>query len=164
MRDTATVPQITRAHVFVVRDGLILALHQSGPPRWWETPGGDAELGEDAVQAVIRETREETGLTIVSPDLLRTWSYRSARGNDVDAHAYAAFAPDGDVRLSREHRGYVWMSVEEYAERYCSEAIGRAAPQYAAFLAEMRENCRLLQEWLAKIELRVDARSGRSTA
>jgi 8-oxo-dGTP diphosphatase len=157
------MPPIVRAHAFVVRDGLILVLHQAGPPRWWELPGGDAEPGEDAAETVVRETREETGLTIVWPDLLRVWSYRGGRGADVEAHAYAAFAPEGAVTLSREHRGYDWMSVEEYAERYCSEAIGKAAPQYASFLAEMRENCRLLQDWLAKIELRVDARRGRST-
>jgi 8-oxo-dGTP pyrophosphatase MutT (NUDIX family) len=156
------MPTLQRAHVFVVRDGMILVLHQSGPPRWWETPGGDAEAGETPAQAAIRETHEETGLHITEPQLLREWGYRGASGTDVAAYAYAAFAPEGEVTLSREHRGYAWMSVEEYAERYCSEAIGRAAPRYAQFLAEMRENCRLFEQWLTALQLRVDTQWQRS--
>jgi 8-oxo-dGTP pyrophosphatase MutT (NUDIX family) len=142
------VPQLQRAHVFVVRDGRILALRQASARGWWEFPGGDLEPGEMPADAAIRETREECGLIIEAPTLLREWRYRSDRGIDVVAHAFASAAPHGDVALSHEHVECAWLTVDEYERRYCSAAVGAAAPQYADFLAEMRENCRLFREWM----------------
>ena len=140
--------RLERSHVFVARDGLILALRQASGLGWWELPGGQMERGEDPLAAAVRETQEETGLRIAAPDLLRTWSHRNGRGVEVLGHAYAAHAPPGEVTLSHEHVEYAWMSVEEYEDRYCGEAIDVAAPRYAEFLAGMRENCRLFSAWL----------------
>ncbi|HEY8172883.1 MAG TPA: NUDIX domain-containing protein [Dehalococcoidia bacterium] len=136
-----------RSHVFVVRDGEILVLQQASGRGWWEQPGGDLEGDEDGAAAAVRETFEETGLQIADPELLRTWSYRNADGDAVQCFAYVAEAPDGDVRLSDEHSTYAWMGVPEYADRYCNERFDEAAPQYASFLAGMRENCALFSEW-----------------
>jgi 8-oxo-dGTP pyrophosphatase MutT (NUDIX family) len=140
-----------RSHVFVVRDGLILALQQAGSWRWWEFPGGDVEPGEDPAAAAVRETYEETGLRIAAPALLRTWSYRDRRDDEVRSHAYAALAPDGDVHLSAEHTAFAWMTVDEYEERYCGAKLAPAAPPFARkFFAGMRENCALFRAWLAR--------------
>jgi 8-oxo-dGTP pyrophosphatase MutT (NUDIX family) len=38
-------------------------------PRLWKFPGGKMEMGEDPFDTVIRETWEETGLTILRKDL-----------------------------------------------------------------------------------------------
>ncbi|WP_270182321.1 NUDIX hydrolase [Alkalihalobacillus sp. CinArs1] len=35
-----------------------------GPRRGWEMPGGQVEEGESLIEAVIRETKEETGIDI----------------------------------------------------------------------------------------------------
>jgi 8-oxo-dGTP diphosphatase len=139
----------TRAHVFIVHDGKILVLQQAGGRRWWEHPGGDVEDGETAQQAAIRETLEETGLRIRSLELLRDWSYVDTRGVAIDCYAYAAEAPTNIVQLSVEHTAYAWMTVEEYAQRYCSEKIESAVPQFASFLSGLRENCRLFSQWFA---------------
>lgn len=139
---------ISRAHVFVVRDGLILALRQTGGWRWWELPGGELERDERAIAAAVRETFEETGLRIETPELLRTWSYRHVRGDEVACHAYVAEAMPGDVVVSEEHSDFAWMGVAEYVERYCSEHAGEMAPHYADFFAGVRRNCELLREWL----------------
>ncbi|HET6614560.1 MAG TPA: NUDIX domain-containing protein [Dehalococcoidia bacterium] len=64
--------QHARAHVFIVNErDEILVLRQSGGTRWWELPGGALHGGERAAEAVVREAREETGLHIEDPDLLR---------------------------------------------------------------------------------------------
>jgi 8-oxo-dGTP pyrophosphatase MutT (NUDIX family) len=139
---------LERAHVFVVRDGLILALRQASTRGWWEFPGGDLEPGEAAAAAAIRETLEEAGLAIDAPDLLRTWSYHNAQGVEIIGHAHAAESPAGGVALSDEHVDFAWMSVDEYERRYCSEAMGEAVPQYAEFFTGLRENCRLFRDWL----------------
>jgi 8-oxo-dGTP diphosphatase len=138
---------IRRAHVFVERDRLMLVLQQSGGLRWWECPGGDLEAGEEPAQAAVRE---ETGLEIGQPDLLRKWQYINRRGDDVDAYAFAARAASGDVMLSSEHSDFVWMLPNDYARRYCPQPPDSAEPWLKSFMQGMRENGRLFDEWLAR--------------
>ena len=124
----------SRSHIFLLRDGKILVLRQANGV-WWEQPGGEPKTGETPAAAAIRETMEETGLAITEPELLRCF-------------AYAARAPDGDVRLSEEHRSYEWMTADSYAARYCSDSIAASAPEWARiFLTEMRLNCVLFAKW-----------------
>jgi 8-oxo-dGTP pyrophosphatase MutT (NUDIX family) len=58
------------ARALVVTAGCVLLLRDTDPglpgSRWWVTPGGGIDPGEDAVRAVIRELFEETGL-VASP-------------------------------------------------------------------------------------------------
>jgi 8-oxo-dGTP pyrophosphatase MutT (NUDIX family) len=138
---------ITRAHVFVMRDDLLLVLQQAGGA-WWEQPGGALEPGEDPVAAAIRETFEETGLRIESPDLLREWAYRGVSGTPARSYMYVAESGHGDVRLSPEHTDFAWMHVDDYAHRWCGEHLDALAPTRADFLAGMRENLALLRDWL----------------
>jgi 8-oxo-dGTP pyrophosphatase MutT (NUDIX family) len=137
----------SRAHVFVYRGDSILVLKQASGG-WWEHPGGELMPAEEPASAAVRETREETGLNIGSPTLLRRWTYGNRRGEEVQCFAYAAAAPDGEVVLSEEHTAFEWMTADEYGERYCNEAAVALAPAWArAFLAEMRTNCALFTEW-----------------
>ena len=151
MRDSGsgkTEAELQRAHVFVVRDELILVLQQSGGNRWWEFPGGDLEPGEDPNDAAVREVFEESGLRIASPVLLRTWTYHGRHGEQIASYAYAADAPIGDVRLSGEHSAFKWMSVDAYAETYCNERFDVALPQFRDFFVGLRQNCELFRAWI----------------
>ena len=139
-----------RSHVFVVRDGKILALQQAGGVRWWEHPGGTSESGETERDAAIRETFEETGLRIEAPELLRAWSYRNTRGDEVTCYAFVAEAPSGEVHLSDEHAAYVWMTIDEYEQQYCNERFDEAVPHRADFFLGMRQNCSIAREWLLR--------------
>ena len=62
-----TVVRHFTASAYVVHDGCV-ALHWHPKVKAWLPPGGHVEPNEDPVQAVLRETEEETGLrTAVVP-------------------------------------------------------------------------------------------------
>lgn len=59
------------------RDGKILFAKQGqGQARGlWDLPAGWVDLGEDLLAAVIRETKEETGLTFTPTGIVGIYSY-----------------------------------------------------------------------------------------
>jgi mutator protein MutT len=62
-----------RATGVLVEDGCILLLEQGvkdSGGREWSLPGGTLEVGETLEECVIREIKEETGLTVVVGKLL----------------------------------------------------------------------------------------------
>lgn len=129
----------------------MLALKQASGSTWWGQPGGEVERDELPAETVQRETLEETGLGTSKPELLRSWHYMDRRGERIDCFAFAAKAQPGDVILSSEHSDYAWLSIDEYAETYCSEPAGWRLPGWAtAFLAEMRTNCKLARAWFTR--------------
>ncbi len=61
------------ARSIIIRNGKIAMIH-SQKYDYYKFPGGGIENGETAIDAMIRETREETGL-IVIPDTVREYGY-----------------------------------------------------------------------------------------
>ena len=56
----------------IIKDGKIALIKRGNEPARgkWTIPGGLVELAESPEQAVIRETKEETGLDVENPDLI----------------------------------------------------------------------------------------------
>ena len=67
----------------IVKEGKIVLIKRGNEPSKgkWTIPGGLVELGESPEQAVIRETKEETGLDIDNPVLIDVVS-----NADLDEH------------------------------------------------------------------------------
>ena len=61
------------ARSIIIKDGKVAMIH-SLKYDYYKFPGGGIEQGEDPVQAMIRETREEAGL-IVDPDSVKEYGY-----------------------------------------------------------------------------------------
>ena len=89
-----------------VRDGAIEALmiqRGANPPEWkgkWAFPGGFVDVGEDPLDAVLRELREETGVYGRNPTLL---SVLGSPGRDPRKHCVGLFYRvdvDGDSKPS----------------------------------------------------------------
>jgi bis(5'-nucleosidyl)-tetraphosphatase len=76
-------------------------------------PKGHLERGEGPLEAAIRETAEETGITDVRPNrwFHRTVRYRSGRGTKEVTY-FAGETADLDVRLSREHDVAEWNDLD----------------------------------------------------
>lgn len=67
-------PEINAAFAIVEDEGRILLVSETrrtgGEPRLcWDIPGGGTESGESLEESLIREVREETGLTVELLDL-----------------------------------------------------------------------------------------------
>lgn len=56
----------------IIREGRLALIKRGNEPARgkWTIPGGHVELGESLENAVIRETKEETGLDVETPTLL----------------------------------------------------------------------------------------------
>ena len=56
----------------IIKDGEIALIKRGNEPSRgkWTIPGGLVELGESPDQAVVRETKEETGLDVDNPTLM----------------------------------------------------------------------------------------------
>lgn len=140
------------ADLFVIRGETFLTLER-GPGRGegvWYLPGGLVERGEDPLLAAVRETREETGLEIDDARVFRVWTYATPEGHETIHATFVGSAPMGDVTLSPEHTAFGWTTPDEYIARWCSKELDAAVPTYAGWIRQVRTNCELLREELAR--------------
>ena len=78
-----------RAYGILIRDGEVLLVRSSSPlinpPLWW-LPGGGIDFAESPHETLLREFREETGLSIKDPVLLDVASDVRRRPNGDRIH------------------------------------------------------------------------------
>jgi 8-oxo-dGTP diphosphatase len=79
-------PRITIDSIIDLEDSIVLIKRLNPPYKdQWAVPGGFIELGERVEDAVIRETKEETGLTVKIDRIFRVYSdpERDPRGHTI---------------------------------------------------------------------------------
>lgn len=103
-------------------------------PRLWELPGGKSDHGEDQKNAVVREVKEETGLTILPTYLLTVQSF--IRGKQTEKHIVKLYfigeiQEEEKVTLSNEHSDFAWIDFTDL-EKY------DITPQVKEILSEIQ--------------------------
>jgi 8-oxo-dGTP diphosphatase len=98
----------------VREDGRMLLLQR--PTGTWEPPAGRLNAGEDFKDGAVRELHEETGLLVAPDSILATWVGPAPSGRLLAAVTFIGRTSGGEVRLSDEHLGYRWVTLEEWLE------------------------------------------------
>ena len=142
MTDSRSYPQrpILAVSAAVVRDGKVLVVRRARNPalNLYTLPGGAVEAGETLHQAVIREVREETQLTIEPVALAghREVIMRDGQGR-VERHfvilSFAARWLAGEPVLNEELNDARWLAPAELANLKTTEGLAEivaAAVEY----------------------------------
>jgi ADP-ribose pyrophosphatase YjhB (NUDIX family) len=104
----------------IFRDGRVLVVRRAREParKLYTLPGGRVEGDESLIEAVAREVREETTLTI---DVLGLAGYREilprdGHGGHFVILPFAARWIAGDVTLDAESDDFRWVTLDELAQ------------------------------------------------
>lgn len=95
--------------------GNVLVQNKKGDRTWhgWNFPGGHVEQGEFVTPSVVREIREETGLTIENPKLCGIKEFQKEQdGKRFIVFLYAASRFSGELRSSAEGDVF-WYPLSE---------------------------------------------------
>ena len=104
------------ANVILINKGKVLLLLRSDKSRWmpgvYGPPGGHVDPGETPKQAAVRETFEESGLTVNAADLELLLQRTKHDFGVIYYYITDKFTGDG-VSLSYEHKGFTWANWEK---------------------------------------------------
>ena len=108
------------ARSIVIRDGKIAMIH-SQKYDYYKFPGGGMEQGETPLEAMIRETREETGL-IVIPETVREYGYVH-RIQKSDSDAAECFVQDNFYYICDALEALSSQSLDDYEAEEAYELV-----------------------------------------
>ena len=117
--------------VLILRESLRYISQNIGK---WDVPGGRIENNENAIEGLLREIKEETGLLEVkvgNPFAVGDW-YPLI--NNVRTHIVGTFvecfSPFGIVKLGEDHDAYEWIDPESYKNYKMVKALPEAFSRY----------------------------------
>ena len=114
---------LTVLGVVVRPDGRFLitqrVMTKSWAPGWWEVSGGAVMAGEESLDAVIREVKEETGLDVTGAEGGYMFTYHRENPGEgdnyfVDIYRFVLDFDESDLKLQEEETlGYRLATAEE---------------------------------------------------
>jgi len=98
-------------------DGKVLIMRRSmdedHAKGLWDSPGGKIEFGEDPIECLKRETREEAGIEIEVIKPLKAWSFLKNPETQIIGVTMLCKYKSGEVKLSEEHTEFKWIEPDE---------------------------------------------------
>ena len=96
----------------------------------WSVPGGRIEPGETDEQAVIREVREETGLSVVVGRLVGSVRRPAPGGAVFDISDYAATAAEGTLTAGDDADEARWVDRAEMATLPLTDGLAETLTEW----------------------------------
>lgn len=119
-------------HALIQEADRFLLVQRARPPLagHWGLPGGGVELGETVEQALLREVREETGLTVA---LDRFLGYADAIEHDEQGRVryhyvilyFLAHPTGGELAAADDAAAVRWVTPEESRRLPLTDAVDR---------------------------------------
>jgi len=105
----------------------------------WDLPKGHIEAGEDPQTTAGRELQEETGIRDAQfvpgfKESMRYFYRKAGEGMLKVVIYFLAETPTGNVTLSEEHSGYLWLPYEAARERLTFKNARELLTRAHAFL------------------------------
>jgi 8-oxo-dGTP diphosphatase len=131
MENKRIIQRVVVGGVIFNKEGKILILQRSKYenvfPEMWELPSGKREFFEDSQTSLIREIKEETGLSkikIIMP--FYVFEYKVEKQEEIRDTTQINFLvkllEDEEIKLSEEHQNFAWISKDEIEKYKLSEA------------------------------------------
>jgi len=90
----------------------------------WDIPGGKVRFGENPIESLKREVREETGIQINVNKPLDVWTFFKDKSNiQVIGITFLCNFVSGDIVLGKEHTDFKWISPNEIDNYKIHEGI-----------------------------------------
>lgn len=125
MSQEREIPRVFRIVVagVIVKEKSVLLLQQKEDedvfPGMWELPSGKREFNETSIEALVREVKEETGLSIVVERPISVFEYVVETSNEIRDTTQINFLcypsdPSQEVKIDKkEHQAARWFSKKE---------------------------------------------------
>ncbi|NTV23421.1 MAG: NUDIX hydrolase [Nanoarchaeota archaeon] len=110
-------PKMNVVACFIICDGKFLLLKRSPKDshgKKWGLPAGSVDEGENEYEAILREISEESGIHVNKEDIAYNGWHYVRQKIDFFYHTFiTSLGRLPEVRLSREHTDYRWVTPEE---------------------------------------------------
>ena len=102
------------ARSIIIRDGKVAMIH-SLKYDYYKFPGGGIENGENPIEAMIRETREEAGLVVIPESVIEYGYVHRIQRSDMDATE--CFIQDNYYYLCKAMEQLISQQLDDYEAR-----------------------------------------------
>ena len=110
---------------FIVNDNKLLLIKRTSDNKHfanaWEIPGGRLEIGEDPIQGVKREVKEEVGIDIEILYPLSIKHFVRDDGQTITKLNFLCKALNSNVKLSDEHSVFEWVPLEKCKDKLVTQ-------------------------------------------
>jgi 8-oxo-dGTP diphosphatase len=118
----------------VIRDdeGRLLLIKRGHEPGagLWSLPGGRIEPGETDIEALVREMREETGLTVKVGRLIGSVRRPGLGGDVIDINDYAATIITGRLTPGDDAADARWVDTADLESMPLTDGLVEALTQW----------------------------------